>query len=64
MKMLNSEKLKEESAEIMVVAEKIANHINKFQAQTIERMEQIEGRVFTIEKEVDEIKKVVVQRFL
>lgn len=39
-------------SEIVAVAEKIAEHTNKFQADTIERIEQVEKHIIAVEKEV------------
>ncbi|MDO8482706.1 MAG: hypothetical protein Q7S86_02720 [bacterium] len=44
-------------AEIMAVADKIANHTNEFQAKTVKRAEQIENRVSVVEKKVSELEK-------
>lgn len=57
MKRPNKESPKADIDEIMAVAEKIADHTNQFQAKTVERTEQIEGRVTAVEKEIDELKK-------
>lgn len=58
MKTHNLETPEESMVEILTVAEKIADHTNKFQAKTIERAERIERRVLIVEKEVGELKKV------
>jgi hypothetical protein len=44
-------------AEIMTVAEKIAEHTNNFQADTIERIEHIENHIIAVESEVILLKK-------
>lgn len=43
--------------EIMAVAGKIVNHTNRFQADTIERIEQVENHIIAVEKEVTLLKE-------
>lgn len=47
---------KEDMAEILAVAEKIADHTNQFQTRTVEQAGKIEERVSVLEEEVDRLK--------
>ena len=50
---------KKDVAEIIAVAEKIADHTNQFEAKILEKTDMIENRVSAVEKEVSGLLKNV-----
>jgi archaellum component FlaC len=43
--------------DVMDVAEKIADHINRFEAEVTEQTSKLETNIGKLEKEIDELKK-------
>jgi nitrogen-specific signal transduction histidine kinase len=47
----------EDVTEMMLVAEQLANHTNQFEAKFMEQSKNMQARIGTLEKEIDELKK-------